>query len=73
MKRLFLSLSMILVAICAMAADAVNWTITLVDDNTDHPAVKMTAKVNPGYHLYAVDNPAGGSMPLKFYFDVKGC
>lgn len=64
---------MILVAICALAADAVNWTITLVDDNTDHPAIKMTAVVNPGYHLYAVDNPAGGSMPLKFYFDVKGC
>ncbi len=73
MKRFFLSLSMILVAICALAADAVNWTITLVDDNTDHPAIKMTAVVNPGYHLYAVDNPAGGSMPLKFYFDVKGC
>lgn len=73
MKRLFLSLSMILVAVCAMAADAVNWTIALVDDNTDHPSVKITAKINPGYHLYAVDNPAGGSMPLKFYFDVKGC
>ena len=73
MKRLFLSLSMILVTICAMATDAVNWTIVLVDDNTDHPAVKITATVNPGYHLYSVDNPAGGSMPLKFYYDVKGC
>ena len=73
MKRLFLSLSMILVAVCALAADAVNWTITLVDDKTDHPSVKISAKINPGYHLYAVDNPAGGSMPLQFYFDVKGC
>lgn len=73
MKRLFLSLSLILTVICAVAADAVGWTITLVDDNTDHPSVKITAKVNPGYHLYSVDNPAGGSMPLSFYFDTKGC
>lgn len=73
MKRLFFTLSLLVVCIAAMAADAVNWTVALVDDNTDHPSVKITAKVNPGYHLYAVDNPAGGSMPLKFYFDVKGC
>lgn len=73
MKRLFLSLSMILMTVCAIAADAVNWTIALVDNDTDHPSVKITAKINPGYHLYAVDNPAGGSMPLKFFFDVKGC
>ncbi len=56
-----------------MAADAVSWTISLVDDNTDHPAVKITAKVNPGYHLYSTDNPAGGSMPLQFFFDTTGC
>ena len=73
MKRLLFSLSLLLICICAAAADAVNWTVALVDDNTDHPSVKITAKVNPGYHLYSVDNPAGGSMPLKFYFDVKGC
>ncbi|MDE6271701.1 MAG: thioredoxin family protein [Muribaculaceae bacterium] len=73
MKRLLFSLSLLLTCVCAFAADAVNWTVDLIDDNTDHPAVKITAKVNPGYHLYSVDNPAGGSMPLKFYFDVKGC
>ena len=73
MKRFFLSLSLIIVAVCALAADAVNWSIALQDEATDHPSVKITATVNPGYHLYSVDNPAGGSMPLKFYFDVKGC
>lgn len=73
MKRFFLTFSLILMAICVWAADAVNWTIALQDDNTDHPSVKITATVNPGYHLYSVDNPAGGSMPLKFYFDVEGC
>lgn len=73
MKRLLLSLSMLLAVICSFAADAVNWTISLTGDKTDHPAIVITAKINPGYHLYAIDNPAGGSMPLKFFFDVKGC
>lgn len=73
MKRLLFSLSLLLICICAAAADAVNWTIALVDENTDHPAIKMTAKINPGYHMYSVDNPKGGSNPLTFYFDVKGC
>lgn len=73
MKRFFLSFSLLLACVCAFAADAVNWTVALVDDKTDHPSLKITAKVNPGYHLYSVDNPAGGSMPLEFYFDVKGC
>ncbi len=73
MKRFFLSFSLILMCVCAFAADAVNWTVSLIDDKTDHPAVKIEAKINPGYHLYAVDNAAGGSMPLKFYCDVKGC
>lgn len=73
MKRLLFTFSLLFACIAALAADAVNWTVALVDDNTDHPALKITAKVNPGYHLYSVDNPAGGSNPLKFYFDVKGC
>lgn len=73
MKRLFFSLSLLLICLGVAADNAVNWTIALVNDNTDHPSVKITAKINPGYHLYSVDNPAGGSNPLKFYFDTKGC
>ena len=73
MKRYFLTLALILTAVCAYAADAVNWTVSLVGDKTANPSVVISAKINPGYHLYAVDNPAGGSMPLSFYFDVKGC
>lgn len=73
MKRFFLSFSLTLLFICGFAADAVNWTVSLVNDKTDHPAVRIEAKIGPGYHLYAVDNPAGGSMPLKFYYDLKGC
>lgn len=73
MKRYLLTFALILTAICSFAADAVQWSIALNNDKTDHPAVVITAKITPGYHLYAVDNPAGGSMPLNFYFDVKGC
>ncbi len=60
-------------AISATAQDAVKWDIKLVDDNTDHPAVVCTATIAPGYHFYAIDNPAGGSMPAQFFFDLSGC
>ncbi len=73
MKRFLLTLSLLIAVVCGYAADAVSWTVSLVNDKTDHPAVVIAAKINPGYHLYAIDNPAGGSMPLSFYFDVKGC
>lgn len=57
----------------AFAADAVSWSYRLVGDNTASPAIEATATVTPGYHLYSQDNPAGGSNPLVFYFDLKGC
>ncbi|MDE5794919.1 MAG: thioredoxin family protein, partial [Muribaculaceae bacterium] len=44
-----------------------------VGDGTDSPKVVATATIEPGYHLYSIDNPAGGSNPLAFYFDTKGC
>lgn len=34
------------------AANPVTWSYQLVDDGTDHPSVKMTATIAPGYHLY---------------------
>ncbi len=77
MKRLTISIiaavyAMILSVAC-FAADAVKWDIKLVGDGTDSPKVVATATIEPGYHLYAIDNPAGGSNPLVFYFDTKGC
>lgn len=73
MKKLFLTFLFSLTVVLAWSADAVSWNIKLVGDNTDKPAVEITATINPGYHLYAMNNPAGGSNPLEFYFDVKGC
>lgn len=73
MKKLFLTFALLICAMTAMAANAVSFSFRLVGDNTDKPAVEVTATVAPGYHMYAVDNPAGGSNPLEFFFDVKGC
>ncbi|MBD5355550.1 MAG: thiol:disulfide interchange protein [Bacteroides sp.] len=73
MKKYFLTFSLLLLAVVAYAADAVSWSFKLVGDNTASPAIEATATVSPGYHLYSQDNPAGGSNPLVFYFDVQGC
>ena len=70
MKKLFSTLLLALIAIMANAQ--VTWSYKLVDDNTENPKIQMTATIADGFHLYAVENPAGGSNPLEFYFDVKG-
>ncbi len=73
MKKYFITFSLFLFAMVAYAADAVNWSFKLADENTAHPAIEVTAVVNPGYHLYAIDNPSGGCNPLEFSFNLKGC
>lgn len=73
MRRITLSLIFSLLTIIAYAADAVHWDIKLVGDGTDSPSIVATATIDPGYHLYSIDNPAGGSNPLEFFFDTKGC
>lgn len=74
MRRNLLTLLMSIVAIgSAWAVDAVKWTVKLVGDGTDTPSVQATAVITPGYHMYDMANPAGGSNPLEFFFDVKGC
>lgn len=77
MRRLifstFLVIQTLLATISCMGADAVKWDIRLVGDGTESPSVVATATIEPGYHLYSIDNPAGGSNPLVFYFDTKGC
>lgn len=72
MKKLFLTLSLMIVAMAAMAADVVKWDVKLIGDKTDHPSIEVTATVSPGFHLYDQANPAGGSMPMQFFFDLKG-
>lgn len=73
MKKYFLTLSFLIVSVVMMAADAVTWSFSLKGDNTDSPSVCATATIAPGYHMFSVDNPPGGSNPLEFFFNTKGC
>ncbi len=53
MKKFLLTLFAIMASACFMLkADPVTWSYQLVDDGTDHPSIKMTATIAPGYHLY---------------------
>ena len=72
MKKILFSLLMLVGVISMSAADAVKWSAKLTGENTDAPAVQITATVAPSYHMYAMNNPAGGSNPLQFHFDLKG-
>ena len=57
----------------SLAQNAVDWSYRLVEDNTLNPYLEITANINPEFHLYAIENPEGGSNPLTFYYDTKGC
>lgn len=73
MRKLIASLSLLIVLTISCAAEAVDWSFRLIDDNTDHPSIVMTADIEQGYHLFDINNPDGGSMPLSFLFETKGC
>ena len=51
MKKYFLTLSLLCFAAVMMAADAVTWSFRIVGDNTENPAIEISAKIAPGYHL----------------------
>ena len=73
MKKLVWIIGMLLMPIAIFAQDAVKWSYKLVGGNTEKPALEMTAHISQGFHLYSMDNPEGGSNPLNFYFETKGC
>lgn len=73
MKNIFRILFLFLFPLTVFGEDAVHWSYKLVGNNTDKPSIEITAEIEPGFHLYAMDNPPGGSNPLTFYFETKGC
>ncbi|MDE6534206.1 MAG: thioredoxin family protein [Muribaculaceae bacterium] len=73
MRKYFLTLCLLCFATVVMAADAVNWSFRLIGDNTENPAIEMSAQISPGFHLFSPDNPPGGSNPLEFLFETQGC
>ena len=73
MKKTLWLLFLSLLPSLLFAEEAVTWSYKLVGDKTDTPSLEITADITPGYHLYAMDNPPGGSNPLNFYFETTGC
>ncbi len=72
MRRIAIFLSLLLTVVCSYAADPVHWTMKLIDESGSNPKLEITAKIDPGFHLYAMDNPEGG-VPLSIHLDMKGC
>ena len=73
MRNIMWIVGILLLPFTLMAEEAVEWSYKLVGDDTDNPKLEITADITPGFHLYAMNNPPGGSNPLTFYFETKGC
>ncbi|MDE7180290.1 MAG: thioredoxin family protein [Muribaculaceae bacterium] len=72
MQKISLFVAMLLISFGIKGAE-VTWSYSVTGDNTAGPAVVFTATINPGYHLYAIDNPQGGGVPLSFNLKYEGC
>ncbi len=72
MRKFFSTLFIALISIVAYAQSPVNWTIKLIGNNTDSPAVLMTATIDAGYHMYSTDNDPMAGMPLEFFIEPVG-
>lgn len=72
MRKFFSTLFIALISIVAYAQSPVNWTIKLIGNNTDSPAVQMTATIDAGYHMYSTDNDPMAGMPLEFFIEPVG-
>lgn len=73
MKRIVISTTLLLITFISVIGAQVNWSYKITGDNTASPVLEITAAIDQGFHLYAIDNPAGGSEPLKFNFTLEGC
>ncbi|MCH5239542.1 MAG: thioredoxin family protein [Muribaculaceae bacterium] len=73
MKKIAWIIGFLMLPMAIFGEEAVKWSYKLLDDGTDHPKLEITADIAPGYHLYSMDNPKGGSNPLVFYFETQGC
>jgi len=52
---------------CANAqrpADIVKWTAHLTQQNAAAATIDLSADIQPGWHIYALSEPAGGPNPL---------
>ena len=74
MKRtLSLLFSLLLLVGTALGAADVRWSYQIIGDNTPNPSLEITASIPAGYHLFSLDTPDGGGMPLSISFATEGC
>lgn len=73
MNKITFFFFVLLSTLTASAADNVSWSYNIKGENTSTPSLEITAKIAPDYHLYAIDNPTGGSMPLDIRMHFIGC
>ena len=68
---------LLLMSVFSVFAQDIDWSVKIIDENTDHPALQLTAKVPSGGHFYSIDNPqgaGGGANPLSIAVTpVEGC
>ena len=70
-RQLTVLLTMLVTAIAATAqiTDAVAWTIKHKLIQPNEGVVEFTAKILPGYHMYSMDLPKDGPVPLSFTWE----
>lgn len=73
MNKFAFAFLLIISSLSAYGTDNVSWTYSIKGENTATPSLEMTATIANGYHLYAIDNPEGGGMPLNIHMDFKNC
>ena len=72
MKKLLLSLLIVLATAFSMSAQMVNpvhWTFTINDLNDEEFELVATAAIDPEYHIYSTEMPAMAPLPTTFSFE----
>lgn len=76
-RSLMLAIFLSLLASLSTLAQEINWTVKIIDQDSDHPSLQLTAKVPQGGHFYSFDNPqneSGGANPLSIAVTpLEGC
>ncbi|MCM1005854.1 MAG: thioredoxin family protein [Prevotella sp.] len=70
-KTYFLLLAMLIGVFALKAATPPTWSYKIIDEDTDHPAIQMTATIAPGHHLYNFDHK-GLENPIAFSIRPTG-
>src|SRR5687768_5521429 len=70
MKKLFLLLFYVIVNTLTFAQikDPVDWTFSATKINTTTYEIKLTAKIDAGWHVYSQTTPDGGPVPTTISF-----